>query len=144
MALLLGIWERKKGSNVSKCVLTLSSNYTEIRNLSGKQVPHLTKVWGRNFKFNCETCQKNTCIASLVLMVGEGWDNALTKLFSTRGGVFWEFCRDKSDEPELFAEPPIWKEKYVLFNKLINWIWGGKQEERNESHMIFLMWRAWQ
>ena len=44
-------------------------------------------------------------------MVGEGWDNALAKLFSTRGGVFWEFCRDKSDEPELFAEPPIWKEK---------------------------------
>ena len=47
-------------------------------------------------------------------MVGEGWDNALTKLFSTRGGVFWEFCRDKSDEPELFAEPPIWKEKNMF------------------------------
>ena len=67
-------------------------------------------------------------------MVGEGWDNALAKLFSTRGGVFWEFCRDKSDEPELFAEPPIWKEKYVLFKKLII-EFGGKRGKKEYGEL---------
>ena len=53
-------------------------------------------------------------------MVGEGWDNALVNpgwgLFSTLGGVF-EFCEEY---PELFAEPPIWKEKDIQRDKLGN------------------------